>query len=168
MKKDAKEAVELTRYIHQFLDEYAPSHLTGSRHTLKSYRTALSLYMFFLEKVMGITIATLKFSCFSRENIEKWVEWLDGERNCSAATVNIRLSSLRTFLKYLGERDVACLYLYQEVAMMPRKKNSTEESGRLVKGSCEGPAGRARHINPDRASGYHFHGIIVFNCRPAG
>lgn len=91
MKKDAKEAVELTRYIHQFLDEYAPSHLTGSRHTLKSYRTALSLYMFFLEKVMGITIATLKFSCFSRENIEKWVEWLDGERNCSAATVNIRL-----------------------------------------------------------------------------
>lgn len=122
MKKDTKEAVEITRSIHQFMDEYAPSHLTGSQHTLKSYRTALFLYMLFLERVIGITIDTLKFSCFSKENIEKWVEWLAEERKCSVATVNIRLSSLRTFLKYLGGRDVSCLYLYQEAAIIPRKK----------------------------------------------
>ncbi len=122
MKKDTEEAIGLTRYIHHFLDEYAPSHLTGSQHTLKSYRIALYLYVLFLDKDMEITIDTLKFSCFSKENIEKWVEWLAKERNCSVDTVNIRLSSLRTFLKYLGSRDVSCLYLYQEAAMIPRKK----------------------------------------------
>ncbi len=37
MKKGTEEAIELTRHIHQFLNEYAPSHLTGSQHTLKSY-----------------------------------------------------------------------------------------------------------------------------------
>ena len=122
MKKATKEAIELTQYIHQFLDAYAPFYLTGSQHTLKSYKTALFLYMLFLETVMGTDITTLKFSCFSKENIEKWMEWLTGERECSAATVNVRLSSLRTFLKYLGSREVACLYLYQEAAVMPRKK----------------------------------------------
>lgn len=122
MKKDTKEVIELTRYIHLFLDEYAPSHLTGSQHTLKSYRTALYLYLLFLDKEMKTTVDTLKSSCFSKGNIEKWAEWLAQERNCSVGTVNIRLSSLRTFLKYLGSRDISCLYLYQEAATMPKKK----------------------------------------------
>lgn len=123
MKKSIKEATEVAKHIYEFLNNYAPTHLTGSQHTLKSYKTALFLFITFLETNMGIGCESLKIECFSRKNIEKWVKWLLSERKCSDDTANIRLASLRTFLKYLGSRDISYLYLYQEASIIPRKKS---------------------------------------------
>ena len=123
MKKTTKEAVEIAGFIHSFLNTYAPTHLTSSKHTLKSYRTALYLYLVFLEKEKDIQVESLKFDCFSRINIEKWIEWLINARNSSNDSVNNRLASLRVFLKYLGSRNISYLYLYQEATGIPRKKS---------------------------------------------
>jgi hypothetical protein len=76
MKKPTEEALGIVKHIYLFLNEYAPIHLTGSRHTLKSYRTALFLYILFLEEVKGIRNESLKYECFSRANIEEWIRWL--------------------------------------------------------------------------------------------
>lgn len=122
MKKTEKEAVEIAGHIHIFLHEYAPAHLTSSRHTLKSYKTALFLFFTFLENEKGIRSTSLKAGCFSRANIEQWVEWLMNVRNCASDTANNRLASLRVFLKYLGSRDPSYLYFYQESLGIPRKK----------------------------------------------
>lgn len=122
MKKPTVEAIKIVGYIHKFLNEYAPMHLTSSEHTLKSYRTALYLYIVFLERVKEIQSGSLKFDCFSRINIEMWTEWLVNIRKCSSGTVNNRLASLRVFLKYLGSRDISYLYLYQEAVGISRKK----------------------------------------------
>ena len=134
MKKQKQEAVELARYIHIFLHEYAPVHLTSSRHTLKSYQTALFT---FLECEKGVQSISLKPDCFCRVNIEQWIGWLMNTRTCSSGTANNRLASLRTFLKYLGSRDPSYLYLYQEALVIPRKKESTKKSadcpGRLFR-----------------------------------
>lgn len=122
MKKPKKEAIETARHIHIFLREYAPAHLTSSQHTLKSYQTALFLFMTFLECEKGIQNISLKPDCFSRINIEQWIGWLMDTRDCTSDTANNRLSSLRAFLKYLGSRDPSYLYLYQEALAIPRKK----------------------------------------------
>jgi len=122
MKKPTEEAFGIARYIHVFLNEYAPIHLTGSKHTLKSYRTALFLYMVFLEGVKGIRSESLKFDCFSRTSIEEWISWLVNTRKCSDNTAGNRLASMRVFLKYLGSRDVSHLYLYQGAAGIPKKR----------------------------------------------
>lgn len=95
MKKNNKEAVEIARYIHIFLHEYAPAHLTSSKHTLKSYQTALFLFFIFLESEKGIRSISLEPGCFSRANIEQWIEWLMDVRNCTSDTANNRLASLR-------------------------------------------------------------------------
>ena len=133
MKKPTEEALGIARYIHVFLNEYAPTHLTGSKHTLKSYKTALFLYISFLEGVKGIRSESLKFDCFSRISIEEWVGWLVNTRKCSDATVGNRLASMRVFLKYLGSRDVSCLYLYQGAAGIPRKKAIRKKVNVLTK-----------------------------------
>jgi len=133
MKKPTKEAIEVAGYIHTFLKEYAPKHLTASKHTLKSYRTALFLYFVFLEEEKGIQSTSLKFDCFSRINIEQWVEWLSGTRGCSDDTANNRLASLRVFLKYLWSRDISYLHLYQEAAEIPRKKGVRKKVRGLTK-----------------------------------
>lgn len=119
--KRSDDAVKIARYISEFLDNYAPNFLTTSEHTLKSYRNALGLYISFLE---GESVAPGNFSrhCFEREKIEKWIVWLKESRNCSLATCNVRLGSLRVFLEYLGGKDIEYLYLYQEAQKIKRQR----------------------------------------------
>lgn len=122
MKKASKESVTLARHVTAFLNEYVPSQKTDSMHTLRSYKNALTLYMVFLETKKRIRCEDFCGSCFSRENIEGWLMWLEEDRKCSNATCNNRLASLRTFLKYLGSHDPVYLHLYQEASDISRKK----------------------------------------------
>lgn len=50
MKKNNREAARMAGYISEFLHDYAPQFLTSSKHTLKSYRDALTLYIVFLDE----------------------------------------------------------------------------------------------------------------------
>lgn len=122
MKKATKEGILIARYISSFLNEYVPSQKTDSAHTIRSYQYALRLYMVFLETGKGIRCEDLCAKCFEKANIEEWLSWLRESRSCSPDTCNNRLASVRTFLKYLGSRDAAFLYLYQEASEIPRRK----------------------------------------------
>ena len=143
MKKSTKESIKIAGYISGFLDEYAPSQKTASENTLRSYQNALALYMNFLETEMHIRCETLDGSCFRRTAIEQWLVWLNGTRGCSPQSCNNRLASLRAFLKYLGSRDAAYLYLYQEASGIERRKCTKKKvegmSRAAVKALMEAP-----------------------------
>ena len=66
MKKGNKEAVELSKYISEFLDGYAELYLTGSVHTLKSYRLALALYLEYLEDEKNVHFRDFSKKCFEK------------------------------------------------------------------------------------------------------
>lgn len=120
MKKNDDPA-KIAHFISEFLNAYAPTFLTNSRHTLKSYKDSLVLYLSFLE-AENIRPDCLSRKCFERVWIEKWILWLKETRRCSADTCNVRLGSLRVFLEYLGEKDIEYLYLYQEAKKIKRQK----------------------------------------------
>ncbi|MGG0718127.1 tyrosine-type recombinase/integrase [Robertmurraya massiliosenegalensis] len=122
MKKASNESIIIARHINAFLNEYVPSQKTHSSQTLKSYQYALALYIGFLETEKGIRTESLCGGCFSRIIIEEWLQWLMEQRNCSPETCNNRLASLRSFLKYLGSRDISLLYLSEDATRIPRKK----------------------------------------------
>lgn len=127
MKKPTNEAVKLARYISSFLNDYAPSRLTMSGHTLRSYRYTLVLYLVYLETQEKISIKTLGRNCFERTVIEGWLLWLKDVRGNSVGTVNNRLASMRSFIKYLASRETGYLYLAQEAALIPRKKSGKKK-----------------------------------------
>ena len=122
MKKASKEAYELARHIHNWLHVYTPSIRSSSPHTIRTYTTTLSLFVGFLEKEKKINPCSLNLVCFSRDYIEEWILWLKEERGCSPETCNIRLTALRAFLKYLADRDISCLVIYQCATLIPRQK----------------------------------------------
>ena len=88
-------------------------------NTLKSYRDAVVPYLSFLEGEKNVRSDSLNVGCFRLTAIEKWLTWL---REFSSESCNNKLASLRTFLKYLGSRDVAYLHFYLETAQTPRRK----------------------------------------------
>lgn len=122
MKKATNESIRIAGHVSRFLDEYVPLQKTDSINTLRSYQNALALYLTFLENEKKIQCTDLKGDCFTRLNIEEWISWLKKERGCSPESCNNRLASLRVFLKFLGSRETAYLYLYQEATGIPRQK----------------------------------------------
>ncbi len=122
MKKARSKSVMIARYINGFLNEYVPSQKSHSRHTLKSYEYALALYISFLDAQKAISTENLCGRCFERIVIEEWLKWLMEKRGASPQTCNIRLASLRAFLKYLGSREISLLYLFQDATRIKRKK----------------------------------------------
>jgi len=121
MMRKKNEAGIFSKYLSNFLYEYAPNMLTNSECTLKSYKDALTLYILFLESE-GITPSCFTKECFERLNIEKWICWLKESRNCCPDTCNVRLASIRVFLEYMGSRDIGLLYLYQDAQSIKRQK----------------------------------------------
>lgn len=119
MKKNDNEII--ARYISSFLYDYAPNFLTRSSDTLKSYSDTLKIYILFLEK-MDVKPVFLCHCHFEREYIEKWILWLQSERQCSPASCNVRLGCLRTFLEYVSTQNVRFIYLYQEAKQIKTLK----------------------------------------------
>jgi len=122
MKKVTVEAHQLAKYIHDWICVHATSIQSNSLHTVRGYKISLSLFVYFLEKEKNINPSSLVGECFSRKYIEEWILWLKNKRNCSGETCNIRLAAIRAFLKYLAEKDISYLSLYQSITLIPRQK----------------------------------------------
>ena len=167
MKKPTSESLEIAKYIHTFIADYAPTHKTNSGNTLKSYRNALTLYLTFLEKEMHITPSNLCMDCFSLEYIEKWMKWIHESRGCSAQTCNIRLGALRTFLKYLSDRNLSYLSAYEISCTIPSMKVPKRKIHGLSKKSCKATFGNAKTIHKNRPKGSRLHDTVVQYCHKA-
>jgi site-specific recombinase XerD len=122
MKKVNNEALQLAKYIHDWIRVYATSIQSNSPHTVRGYTVTLSLFVDFLEKEKNISPSSLVGECFSCKYIEEWILWLKNKRNCSGETCNVRLATIRTFLKYLSGKDISYLSLYQNSTLIPRQK----------------------------------------------
>lgn len=106
MKAPGAESAALAQGMHDFVWQWAPTHLTQSEHTLRSYRTALTLYVTWLGE-RGVAPESLSASHFSTSEVESWLEWLSGTRGNSPQTCNQRLSAIRTWSGYMSRRDAS-------------------------------------------------------------
>lgn len=125
--KPASEAVEIARRISEFLRDYAPLQLSLSKHTVRSYETALCLYICYLESEHGISSSNLSKECFEKEVVEGWLIWLSKVRKCSPESCNNRLASIRSFLKYLGDRNICYMYLANESVGIKKRKTQKKK-----------------------------------------
>jgi site-specific recombinase XerD len=122
MKKAKKESLAIAKYVNSFLTVYVPSLKNQSENTVRSHEMAISLFLGYLETKRNITPTTFNSECFSREMIEKWLLWLRNDRRCSPQTCNVRLASIRVFLKYLGDMDISMLHISHAASTIPRMK----------------------------------------------
>jgi site-specific recombinase XerD len=58
----------------------------------------------------------MDFSCFSRDNIYGFLLWLKDIKGNSSKTLNLRLSAVKSFLKYCSEEDIELTSIYLEVS----------------------------------------------------
>lgn len=115
------EAAALARHIHDFVWDWVPSHLSPSPNTAQSYKTALTLYVLWLEEA-GVTADGLRASDFGAKRIEEWLVWLAEKRGNSPQTCNARLSAMRSFARCVSTHDRTFQGLAFEAAAVPQRK----------------------------------------------
>ncbi len=119
-----------------FVEDYMPVAAGLSMNTIRLYKASFRLLLNFFYDVKGIVAEKITFQDLNRETISSFLNWLEAERNCSAATRNVRLASLSSFASYAQNRntDAALSFLtavqntpVKKVAAAPRISFSREE-----------------------------------------
>ncbi len=88
----------------RWLSKFFTDHLTGERaaspKTISSYRDAMKLLLTWFRDAERIPPEKLHLADIDRPRVLRFLDWLEAERNCSAATRNQRLAVIKSFCRY--------------------------------------------------------------------
>jgi site-specific recombinase XerD len=154
MMNKKNDAMELAKYYGSWIDECAR---TNSLNTIRSYESAMNLYIDFVEDVKGLKSSSFSSSSnFSCETIKEWLVWLKNERGCGPQSCNVRLASIRAYLQYLGEQNIKYRYLL----LASKNIHRTKEMKKKVNGMSE-KAVKAVMSVPDAYTSTGYRDIVL-------
>jgi site-specific recombinase XerD len=108
--------------VQQFFAEYLVAQRAVSPRTVACYRDALKLFLDFAGHRLRVAPTALRLSDITSELILGFLDHLEHERHNAVRSRNLRLTALRTFLKYAGRRDVASLHAVEQALAVPMKR----------------------------------------------
>lgn len=112
--------------LNAFIEGYMPFIAGLSENTIRLYKATFRLLLTFLYEIKGIDAKHITFKVLNYVTLTEFLNWLETERNCSAATRNVRLAALSSFAAYVQNRnsDAAIVYL-TAVQRIPIKKTAS-------------------------------------------
>jgi site-specific recombinase XerD len=93
-----------------------------SAHTIASYRDTFELLLGFAEKRTGQTPSALTLQDLDAPMVLAFLDHLETERGNSPRTRNLRLTAIRSFLRYASVREPTALPVAQRVLAIPAKR----------------------------------------------
>jgi len=123
MARNKKQGDQFWQHVRNYLTIYLPRIRDLSPRTVDSYRQSTAMYCSFLKEKSGIAFSQVSFDNVNRDSVVKFIRWLHEEKQCESSTCNLRLSSLKSFLKYCADEDISLYPVYQDVKKIPRMKD---------------------------------------------
>lgn len=118
-----KKTLPVIHLLADFFDTYMPVTIGLSEKTIISYQYAFQLLFDYLHEERYLEPEKVMFRDLEQGTIEKFLAWLESNRNSSVSTRNQRLSAISAFAKYAMRRDVkSTLSFGSEVTSIPKKK----------------------------------------------
>lgn len=102
--------------VSGYLDEYLPKVRRMSEGTVTTYRYGLYSFGDYLEKIHGIQPHSISFDSFNREKVKGYVAWMTKEAGLAIATSNLRVSIIKSFLRFCSEEDIQYMPMYMAIA----------------------------------------------------
>lgn len=121
MKYDRKKDKDFWMLARAYLHSYMPVTRNLSRKSVEAYKQSLKSYLRFLEEVKSTTDEHVTFDSFSRTNVQEFIQWLS-DKEYSAKTINLKLTAIRSFLKYCGQEDFELQGVYTDVCAVRKLK----------------------------------------------
>jgi len=111
-------------WVRRFLLEHLVAERNLSRNTQASYRDTLMLLLPFASKEGGSPIDRMTVEDLTPAIVRKFLYHLESTRQCSGATRNQRLASIRSLAKFIGMRSPVHLAWCTEIRAVPFKKTA--------------------------------------------
>ena len=123
----------ISYYLPKFFDMELRKNANVSENTIISYKYAFVSLFQFVNKKYKKEISTLELKDLNKETIEKYLEYLEKEKNNSISTVNQRLAAIKSFFNYLTIEDIEYISLCNEIHSIKIKKTKQENIKYLSK-----------------------------------
>lgn len=94
----------------------------ASAHTIASYRDTFELFLGYLEHRTGRTPSACTLDDLEAPIVLDFLDYLETERGNSPRTRNLRLTAIRSFLRYASRRQPTALPIAQRVLAIPTKR----------------------------------------------
>ena len=96
-----------------FLHSYCPKIRRMSPKTVEAYKIGLECYITYLEEIAGIIRFDVCFENLERKYIKGYSQWMQETKKYSLKTVELRLTTLKSFLRYSSYEDISLIALYE-------------------------------------------------------
>ena len=116
----------ISYYLPKFFDMELRKNANVSENKIISYKYAFVSLFQFVNKKYKKEISTLELKDLNKETIEKYLEYLEKEKNNSISTVNQRLAAIKSFFNYLTIEDIEYISLCNEIHSIKIKKTKQE------------------------------------------
>ena len=108
--------------VQQFFSEYLVAQRAVSPRTVACYRDALMLFLDFSSQRLKKAATSLKLNDIQPDLILAFLDHLERKRHNAVRSRNLRLTALRSFLKFASRRDVASLHVIEQALAVPMKR----------------------------------------------
>ncbi len=108
--------------VQQFFTEYLVAQRAVSPRTIDCYRDALMLFLEFASRKLGKAPTALRLVDIQPDLILAFLDHLEYERHNAVRSRNLRLTALRTFLKFASRRDLSSLHAVERALAVPMKR----------------------------------------------
>jgi site-specific recombinase XerD len=113
---------DFSKSVADFLTRYLPGERGASKNTIASYKDTFILFLTFLKEKEKILAEKLTLNQITKEAVVNFLDWLEEERHCCAATRNVRLAALHSFFQYLQYQNPENLMEWQRILSIPVKR----------------------------------------------
>ena len=132
MARNKAPGQQFWKYVRDYLTVHLPKIRGLSAHTVDSYGQSIRSFCVFLEEHHQVRFGNVSLDPLTRDSVTRYIHWL-GTIKCGATTCNLRLSALKSLLRYCAEEDIRLQSVYQEVNNIPARKASRKPVGYLSK-----------------------------------
>lgn len=108
-------------HLSNYLSKHLPGEIGAGKNTVLSYRDTFRLLLEFAKR-NGIKEECLTLSRIDKPLIDRFLSWIELERNCCATTRNQRLAAIHAFFSYMQSVLPDYIFQFQEIMAIPMKK----------------------------------------------
>lgn len=122
MSKHATTPPSFATLVQAYFAEYLPQQRALSPQTIAAYRDAFVLFLEFAQDRLGKAPTAIALTDMTPELITAFLNHLEQQRHNCVRSRNARLAALRSFLKFVGHRDVSSLQVVERGLGIPAKR----------------------------------------------
>lgn len=115
-------ALKFAPLLEKYFLTYLIAQKKSSPRTVSTYRDSFTLYLRFMASVYGIAPDRIEMNHFSLDHLSAFGTYMETIRNCSPSTINLRMSAIKSFLKYAAVEAPEYSGIIRKSLSLPARK----------------------------------------------